>query len=152
LKTHEKLSNNVAEEEEKKPTEPKKALREPKRLVPDEEKIKILSSLSKTLQDAQINPQFPITWLLFYTNALHQLNADPEVKSAFHKWTWNSLNNIKTSSNELSSIPPSVMIQLAQDVAGKDETDRQKVKTICKFRIFFDKSLINIFSRVFEAS
>ena len=105
-----------------------KKLIKPKTDLSNEDKLNVITVLTKTLTELRTEPHFPISWLLLYTNELHNLNAEPEIKSAFNKWTWNALNNLKNNSKELSSIPPAVMAQLAKDVSSKnDKHDTAKV-------------------------
>jgi hypothetical protein len=105
-----------------------KKLIKPKTDLSNEDKLNVITVLTKTLTELRTEPHFPISWLLLYTNELHNLNAEPEIKSAFNKWTWSALNNLKNNSKELSSIPPAVMAQLAKDVSAKnDKHDTTKV-------------------------
>jgi hypothetical protein len=99
--------------------------------VSDHDKLNVINVLTNTLVDLHIKPHFPIAWLLMYSNALHKLNADASTKVAFNRWLWASIGDLKNSPQELSKIPPPVIIQLAHDVKNNNEIDRRKVRFFC---------------------
>ena len=96
--------------------------------VSDHDKLNVINVLTNTLVDLHIEPHFPIAWLLMYSNALHNLNADASTKVAFNRWLWASIGDLKNSPQELSKIPPPVIIQLAHDVKNNNEVDKRKVR------------------------
>ena len=116
----------------------------------DQDKLNVISLLTNTLVDMRIEPNFPISWLLLYTNALHQMNGDAVTKAAFNKWLWASIGDLKNNPQELSKIPPPVMIQLAHDVSKNNVVDKRKVSLLFYVGVlflapcyFFNKKLIN---------
>ena len=100
----------------------------------DQDKLNVISLLTNTLVDMRIEPNFPISWLLLYTNALHQMNGDAVTMAAFNKWLWASIGDLKNNPQELSKIPPPVMIQLTHDVSKNNLVDKRKVSS---FEFFF---------------
>ena len=59
---------------------------------------------------------------------LHKLNADQETRAAFHRWSWNALNELPNLDSELKAIPSDVMAQFIKDVS--DKSDSYKVKAV----------------------
>jgi hypothetical protein len=92
-----------------------------------QDKLQIISAITKKLKELRLEPQFPLPWLLNYLNALHNLDADADVKSAFNHWAWDAMHDLKNDSNELGSIPPSVIEHMAADISPKNEHDTAKV-------------------------
>lgn len=105
-----------------------------------DEILKVIQSLTNTLDELKIEPQFPLPWLLQYVNKLHELNADPKVKAAFNRWTWNAINDPKNSGVELSDVKPEVMVQMAKDAGADENQDPAKVILI----LFKSRLLIKI--------
>lgn len=102
--------------------------------VSDKEKLNIISELTLTLNELRIDPQFPISWLLLYMNSLQSLEADSLIRSTFNKWTWSGMYDLKSNTKELSSVPPSVMVQLAQDISSNSKDESGPIKVIKNFR------------------
>lgn len=87
----------------------------------DPEKLEVISNLINILVDLRIDPQFPIPWLLSYSEGIRKLNADTYLKGAFSRWAWNGLMDSKSDPDDLTNIPPASMIQLATDVMTDTE-------------------------------
>jgi hypothetical protein len=105
--------------------------------------LKVIQSITNTLNDLKIEPQFPLPWLLQYVNQLHELNADPDVKAAFNRWTWNAINDSKNSGIDLSEVKPEVMVQIAKDAGTDESQDPAKVIYHYSFIFSFIKIEIN---------
>lgn len=87
-----------------------------KKGLSDVDKLNVISTLTMALVESRIDPQFPISWLLLYSNALINLNAEQDVKTVFNRWLWNSIGDLKNNPHEqLTKIAPEVLIQLASD-------------------------------------
>lgn len=85
------------------------------------EKLEVISNLINILVDLRIEPQFPVPWLLNYSENVRKLNADTFLKRAFSRWAWNGLTDPKGDSEDFENIPPASMIQLAADVMADTE-------------------------------
>ena len=95
--------------------------------VSEQTKLNIISVLTHALVDSRIDPQFSISWLLLYSNALHNLNAEENLRAIFNRWLWASISDLKNNPQELSKIPSPVMIQLAKDVTKNNHVESKKV-------------------------
>ena len=110
---------------------PKPKPRKERKPLDNPEKLKAITDVTKLLNELKVDPPFPMPWLMLYLNELNNLGADDEVKSAFNRWAWDALqdaNANKDDDSELGSVPPSIMIQLANDLAPKEEKDKDKEK------------------------
>lgn len=87
----------------------------------DPEKLEVISNLINILVDLRIDPQFPIPWLLNYSERIRKLNAETYLKGAFSRWAWNGLTDPKSDPDDLANIPPASMIQLTTDVMADTE-------------------------------
>ncbi len=96
----------------------------------NEEKLNLINNLTNTINEMRFDPKFPVSWLLVYLNVLNELNAESNLKSTFNRWTWNSINDLKSNSQELSSMPPQVMIKLAQDIAAYEGTTNSEYEKL----------------------
>ena len=112
------ILGNSVENDSKKGTnqEPMKAKTKAANLVSDEEKIEVIKNLTTILIDLRIDPQFPLPWLMLYSDFLNNLKAETYLRVAFTHWIWNALTDPKLDSKELIEITPEALIQLANEI------------------------------------
>ncbi|CAF0787153.1 unnamed protein product [Brachionus calyciflorus] len=91
------------------------------------DKLRIIDEITRNLTELRLEPEFSISWLLIYINVLHELNADNSTRSAFNSWAWNAINDLKSDSRQLSSVPVSVMTELSKDISKRDSTNSSKL-------------------------
>ncbi len=113
---------NTAEQMKKQLMEEKKERLPEKHELSDSDKLEVIKNLMNILVDLRIEPQFPIPWLLSYSENIRKLNADTYLKGAFSRWAWNGLNDSKSDPDELANVAPDSMIQLASDVMADTES------------------------------
>ena len=107
----------------------------PKLQLSNEEKLDIITNLTNTIVELRFDPKFPISWLLIYLNTLHDLNADSSLKSIYNRWTWTAINDLKSNSQELSAIPPSLMIKMVQDISAYDDVSNNEYEKVIIIKI-----------------
>ena len=113
------ILGNSVENDSKKATNQEQPMRpKPKAANPvsDLEKIEVIKNLTTILIDLRIDPQFPIPWLMLYSDFLNNLKADTYLRVAFTHWIWNALTDTKLDSKELIEITPEALIQLANEI------------------------------------
>ena len=120
---------------------PKKTKKE----LSDKEKLEVIKSLTNVLLDMRVEPQFPIAWLLNYMDVLNKLKVESNVKSAFSRWAWSVISEMKGSSSDLVEVPPSSMVQLSNDVLNDNDwikSDTNKViSDLFEALVYFIKSI-----------
>lgn len=98
-----------------------------KKNLNNDEKLKVVSDVTKQLKELHLNPPFPMPWLMVYLENLNKLGADDEIKSTFNKWATDALNDLnlnnESATNELSAVDPDIMVKLANDVFSKDKSE-----------------------------
>jgi len=100
-------------------------------VLSDADKLQVIKSLADLFIDLRLEPQFQLSWLLAYTQALEKLNADSYLRAAFARWAWTSLAELKAGADELAEVAPEAMVQLAGDMANDYEwfrNDTAKVR------------------------
>lgn len=119
----------------------------------DKEKIEVINTISLAFNEAYIDNQLAISWLLTYAVALNSLNADNTLKLIFIKWIWNALSNLKNaSSDELVKIPPDIMIELVNNIASAEDATGLNLEKVLNFvkcirgfiSFFFFESLFSL--------
>lgn len=102
----------------------------PKRELSDEEKLEVIKSLTNVLIDMRLEPHFPIVWLVNYMEALNKLRAESYLKAAFSRWAWNVISEMKGNSSDLVEVPPSSMVQLANDVLNDSDCTKSDINKV----------------------
>ena len=95
--------------------------------VKNQNNLQIIEKLTSTLIDLKYKPEFSLSWLLAYMNILHDLNVSHSIRSAFNSWTLNAIYDLKSDSHDLSSIPSSIVINLAKDIPSRESVDADKL-------------------------
>jgi len=85
---------------------------------PHPDKLQVISTLTNIFIDLRIEPQLTLAWLLAYTTALNNLNADKYLTTAFVRWAWTALTELNTNSNELGLLAPNDMVMLTNSVCN----------------------------------
>ena len=96
--------------------------------VSNADKLEAVRTLTGTLNELRVEPQFALPWLLTYLNGLQAHEADEATTAAFSKWAWAAFSEPSAAHADLSGVPAPVMVRFAHDIAAKaNDQDLQKV-------------------------
>ena len=100
----------------------------------DSDKLHVIKSLADLFIDLRLEPQFQLKWLLAYIQVLERLKADSYLRSAFARWAWTALAEVKVSADELAEVEPDDVVKLAHEIAADYDwfkNDTAKVNLNC---------------------